>query len=67
MFTNINTAASASACVLTTESGATTTSFTGNAYVTSYEVTAQAGSVVRATIQLQFTNAPEASTILTVA
>lgn len=63
MMTNINTAASAAACVLTLETGDT---ISGNAYVTSFEVTAQAGSVVRASVQLQFTNGPSASEIVTI-
>jgi len=50
--TNINTAAAAVACILTMASGQT---YTGNAFVTSFEVTAQVGSAVRASVTLQFT------------
>lgn len=63
MMTNINTAAVAAAVVLTLETGDT---ISGNAYVTSFEVTAQAGSVVRASVQLQFTNAAATATIVTI-
>ena len=49
--TNINTAA-AVACVLTMATGQT---YTGDAFVTSFEVTAQVGSAVRASVTLQFT------------
>ena len=52
--TAINTAAAASAVVLTLDTGMT---YSGNAFVTSFEITAQAGSVVRASVGLQFTGA----------
>jgi hypothetical protein len=62
---NINTgAAAAVACILTLASGQT---YTGDAYVTSFEVTAQAGSLVRANVGLQFTNIASASIIVTIA
>lgn len=51
---NINGAAAAAACVLTTSSGMT---YSGSAYVTSFEITAAAASVVRASVGLQFTGA----------
>ena len=50
----INNASAAAAVVLTLDTGQT---YTGNAFVTSFEITAQAGSVVRASVGLQFTGA----------
>ena len=51
--------------VITVESG---TTITGDAFVTSYEITAQAQGVVRATVQLQFRAASSATaTALTLA
>ena len=50
----INGATAAAAVVLTLDTGQT---YTGNAFVTSFEITAQAGSVVRASVGLQFTGA----------
>ena len=52
--TAINGASAAAAVVLTLDTGQT---YTGNAFVTSFEITAQAGSVVRASVGLQFTGA----------
>lgn len=52
--TNVGTAAAAAATVLTLTTG---TTVTGNAYVTGYDITATAGQVVRASINLQFTGA----------
>jgi len=52
--TNVGTAAAAQATVLTLTSG---TTVTGTAYVTGYDITATAGQVVRASINLQFTGA----------
>ena len=54
--TAINSASAAAAVVLTLDSG-TVQTYTGNAFVTSFEITAQAGSVVRASVGLQFTGA----------
>jgi hypothetical protein len=54
LFTAMNTAAASAALVLTVASG---TTYTGNAFVTGYEITAQAGSTVRATVSFQFTGA----------
>ena len=54
MTTNVGTAAAAAAVVLTLTSG---TTVTGTAYVTGYDITATAGQVVRASINLQFTGA----------
>ena len=54
MTTNVGTAAAAAAVVLTLTSG---TTVAGNAYVTGYDITATAGQVVRASINLQFTGA----------
>lgn len=51
---NINTASAAVECILTLASGQT---YTGDAFVTSFEVTAQVGSAVRASVTLQFTGA----------
>lgn len=48
---NINGASAAAEVVLTLDSE----TYTGDAYVTSLSITAQAGSVVRATVGLQFT------------
>jgi hypothetical protein len=65
MLTDINTATAAGALVLTLEDG---TTITGNAFVTSYEVTAQAQSVVRATVGFQYTtNAASNATPVTIA
>ena len=52
--TNVGTALAAQTTVLTLTSG---TTVTGNAYVTGYDITATAGQVVRASINLQFTGA----------
>ena len=52
--TNVGTAAAAQATVLTLTSG---TTVTGTAYVTGYDITATAGQVVHASINLQFTGA----------
>jgi len=65
MLTDINTATAAGELVLTLENN---TSITGTAFVTSYEVTAQAQSVVRATVNLQYTkNAASDATPITIA
>lgn len=65
LMTNLNTAAAAQTTVITLESGET---MTGSAFVTGYEVTAQAGSLVRANVTLQFTSASgSGSTPLTLA
>jgi len=61
---NLNTGAAAVACILTLDTGQT---YTGNAFVTSFEVTAQAGNLVRANVGLQFTNAAGTANILTIA
>ena len=58
MFGDINDSSAAGALVITLESG---TTVTGNAFVTSYEITAQAQSVVRATVQFQYTTDASAS------
>jgi predicted secreted protein len=50
----INGATAAAQVVLTLDTNQT---YTGNAFVTSFEITAQAGSVVRASVGLQFTGA----------
>ena len=50
----INGASAAAAVVLTLDTGQT---YSGSAFVTSFEITAQAGSVVRASVGLQFTGA----------
>jgi predicted secreted protein len=52
--TNINGNGAPAATVLTMAAGMT---YTGNATVTSFEVTAQVGSAVRASVTLQFTGA----------
>ena len=52
--TNINGNGAPVATVLTMSAGMT---YTGNATVTSFEVTAQVGSAVRASVTLQFTGA----------
>jgi hypothetical protein len=52
--TNVGTAAAAQTTTLTLTSG---TTVTGLAYVTGYDITATAGQVVRASINLQFTGA----------
>jgi len=52
--TNVGSAQGAQTTVLTLTSG---TTVTGNAYVTGYDITATAGQVVRASINLQFTGA----------
>ncbi len=54
MLGDINTATVAGELVITLEAN---TTVTGNAFVTSYEITAQAQSVVRATVQFQYTTA----------
>jgi len=51
---NINGNSAASAVVMTMATGMT---YSGNATVTSFEVTAQVGSAVRASVTLQFTGA----------
>jgi hypothetical protein len=51
---NVGGALAAQTTVLTLTSG---TTVTGNAYVTGYDITATAGQVVRASINLQFTGA----------
>jgi len=61
---NINTGGAAAAVILTLESNNT---YTGTAYVTSFEVTAQAGSLVRANVGLQFTSAGGNVDILSIA
>jgi len=61
---NINGGSAAAAVVLTLEANNT---YTGNAFVTSFEVTAQAGSLVRANVGLQFTSAGGNVDILTIA
>jgi hypothetical protein len=58
MLTDINTATAAGALAITLETG---TVVSGDAFVTSYEITAQAQSVVRASIQFQFTTAASSS------
>lgn len=58
MFGDINDGSDSGALVITLESG---TTVTGNAFVTSYEITAQAQSVVRATVQFQYTTAAAAN------
>ena len=58
MFGDINDCNDAGSLVITLESG---TTVTGDAFVTSYEITAQAQSVVRATVQFQYTTAAAAS------
>ena len=62
--TNLNTGGAGASCVLTLDTGQT---YTGTAFVTSFEVTAQAGNLVRANVGLQFTNIASASTIVTIA
>lgn len=52
--TNVGTALASQTTVLTLTSG---TTVTGTAYVTGYDITATAGQVVRASINLQFTGA----------
>jgi hypothetical protein len=54
MCTNVGSAQAAQTTVLTLTSG---TTVTGTAYVTGYDITATAGQVVRASINLQFTGA----------
>jgi hypothetical protein len=58
MLTDINTATAAGSLVITLEAN---TTVTGEAFVTSYEITAQAQSVVRANVQFQYTTAPSSS------
>lgn len=58
MLTDIQTATAAGSLVITLESG---TTVTGDAFVTSYEITAQAQSVVRANVQFQYTTAASSS------
>lgn len=48
---NINGGSAAAEVILTLDSE----TYTGDAYVTSFSITAQAGSVVRATVGLQYT------------
>ena len=65
MLGDINTATAAGQLIITIENQ---TTITGNAFVTSYEITAQAQSVVRASVQFQFTtNADPAATPVTIA
>lgn len=52
--TAINSQGVAANVIMTMTSGQT---YTGDAFVTSFEITAQAGSVVRASVGLQFTGA----------
>jgi len=54
MADQLNDASAAAAVVITLETGET---FTGNGFCTGYEVTAQAGSLVRANVTIQFTSA----------
>lgn len=54
MIDNLNDAAVAQAVIMTFTTGE---SISGSAYCTGYEVTAQAGSLVRANVTLQFTSA----------
>lgn len=56
---NINGAGSAFICRIVLETGEM---LTGSAYVTSWEVTAAAGDVTRATVQLQITGAVTVTT-----
>ena len=58
MIDNLNDAAIAAAVVMTFTAGET---ITGSAYCTGFEVTAQAGSLVRANVTLQFTSATGSS------
>lgn len=58
MLTDINTATAAGKLIITLE---TNTTVEGNAFVTAYEITAQAQSVVRANVQFQFTTDASAS------
>ena len=58
MFGDINDSNAAGQLIITLESN---TTVTGDAFVTSYEITAQAQSVVRATVQFQYTTAASAS------
>ncbi len=60
MLTDIQTATAAGSLVITLESNPSTT-VTGDAFVTSYEITAQAQSVVRANVQFQYTTAASAT------
>jgi hypothetical protein len=61
---SVNTGSAAVACVLTLDNNQT---YTGDAFVTSFEVTAQAGNLVRANVGLQFTNIASATNIVTIA
>jgi hypothetical protein len=61
---NINGGSAAATVVLTLETNST---YTGTAFVTSFEVTAQAGNLVRANVGLQFTSAGGNVDILTIA
>ena len=54
MIDNLNDAAVSAAVIMTFTTGET---ITGSAYCTGFEVTAQAGSLVRANVTLQFTSA----------
>ncbi len=58
MLGDIQTATAAGSLVITLEAN---TTVTGDAFVTSYEITAQAQSVVRANVQFQYTTAASAS------
>ena len=58
MVDQLNDASAAVAVVITLETGET---FTGDGFCTGYEVTAQAGSLVRANVAIQFTSASGSS------
>lgn len=58
MVDQLNDASAALPVVITLETGET---FTGNGFCTGYEVTAQAGSLVRANVTIQFTSASGSS------
>lgn len=58
MLGDIQTATAAGSLVITLEAD---TVVTGNAFVTSYEITAQAQGVVRANVQFQYTTAASAT------
>ena len=60
--TAANTGSGSAECVLTLASGQT---YTGDAFVTEFAVTAQAGSLTRATVNLQFTTVTPGSAIVT--
>lgn len=59
-----NGTTTASAVVITAASLQT---YSGNAFVTGFEITAQAGSLTRASVTLQFTTASPGATIVTIA